>query len=169
MSWMAPDKNWCLPGKPVVHVINKVRHSQIVFGAIGNCLNKSVFACMPACDQHSFHEFLKLLVQQIPKTISKPYLILDNHRAHHAIINRELLAEHFNVMWLPGYSSLFNSIEQVWGIAKINLRRRMLDIKVEVKEERWREEIMKTFEEIGEETLKKMINGNRKYLFSLLS
>ena len=45
----------------------------------------------------------------------------------------------------------------------------MLDIKVEIKEERWQEEIMKTFEEIGEETLKKMINGNRKYLYSLLT
>ena len=124
---------------------------------------------MPACDQHSFNQFLQILVTKKTNLIKKPYLILDNHRAHHAIINRSILNEHFHVLWLPAYSSRFNSIEQVWGIAKISLRRRMLGIQREISEERWRQEVSLTFKEIGEEKLQRMLGGNRKYLYELLT
>lgn len=69
MSWMTPDRNWSLPSTPVVHVVNRVRHSNIVFGAIGSCLKKPIFECMEACNKEEFNKFLHVLKDAIKEDI----------------------------------------------------------------------------------------------------
>jgi hypothetical protein len=35
---------------------------------------------------------------------SKPWLVMDNHKAHHTRLIDDLLKEHFRVTYLPPYS-----------------------------------------------------------------
>lgn len=53
----------------------------------------------------------------------KPYLVIDNHRAHKAWRVEEFLNKHFNVIWMPAASCEFNSIESVWSMMKNKFRR----------------------------------------------
>ena len=47
----------------------------------------------------------------------KPYLVMDNHPAHHALCLRPVL-ENFIPLYLPGYSSHLSSVETCWAHLK---------------------------------------------------
>jgi transposase len=69
-------------------------------------------------NQEDFLVFLVKIVQGLKRGIKRPYLVLDNHTAHRTKRVKELLSQHFNVLYLPVASSEFNSVERVWSVIK---------------------------------------------------
>jgi len=50
---------------------------------------------------------------------SKIYVVLDNAQAHRTKVLRDYCSTHFiELVFLPGYSPEFNSIEPLWGVIK---------------------------------------------------
>jgi hypothetical protein len=46
-----------------------------------------------------------------PYSRRKVYICIDNHRAHHALKSLKLMKDlNFEPLWLPSYSSYFNSV-----------------------------------------------------------
>ena len=72
-----------------------------------------------------FRAFMQQVLRNLKEGVSRPILVLDNAGAHRANANKEFLAENFDVTFMPAYSCLFNSIENVWGLVKQIFRRRM--------------------------------------------
>ena len=65
--------------------ISNKRHSGVtLYGAIGKCLKHAVFMTAASTNSVSFLEFLENVVQAFRASDNKPYLIVDNHRAHHS-------------------------------------------------------------------------------------
>ena len=57
---------------------------------------------------------------------SKIYLVLDNARAHRSKVITEYCNSHFiELVYLPGYSPEFNSIEALWGVLKGRVKYRL--------------------------------------------
>ena len=71
-------------------------------------------------NQEAFKRFIRLLQQTLrnPYKRSKPWLVLDNHKSHHALSAKQQLESSFNVLFQPPYSSAFNCQETVWANVK---------------------------------------------------
>lgn len=70
---------------------------------------------------------------------------------------------------MPAYSCGFNSIERVWGTAKVTIRKKIMMEKEEITKERFKKMILEIFEEIGQESLIKMCGANQNYLAKILT
>ena len=54
-------------------------------------------------NKEDFDVFLDRVAARLKHGVQRPYLVLDNHRSHYAIIVREKLARLFNVIYIPTY------------------------------------------------------------------
>ena len=98
--------------EPVVAQHNFSRMKSItLYGAIGRCLRHPVFMFAESTDEDSFRDFLAEIARGLIDQYSprKPFLVLDNHRAHKTDDSMELMEPFFVPMFQPAYSSCFNS------------------------------------------------------------
>lgn len=133
--WEKPKKTWMSSDCQVIAQLNNRKlESVTLFGAIGPCLNEPVYMNASATNIQEFKRFIIQMAGQLknPYSARKPYLVLDNHPAHHSKEVAELLNQYFKPVFQPAYSSPFNCIETVWSILKrewfVRLHRRESDI-----------------------------------------
>ena len=104
-------KTWVDKTKPFFHKINSKGLANVtVIGAVSNCLPRLVFRVEETTNQDTWKQFVHDLKTEIDKKyIQKPVtLVIDNHGAHIAYAVRPYY-EGFNVLFVPAYSSFFNS------------------------------------------------------------
>lgn len=134
-----------------------------IFGAVGNCISKSLFITGKSTNRDEFKQFIETLVGLTDKSKPKPYLILDNHAAHKC--NSKLLNDHFEVMWMPPYSCEFNSIEHCWGMMKEKFKRRFAQAVHNIKSDSdFKQLVELIISQIPEETYRAFVTANRNYL-----
>lgn len=56
-TWMLKAKSWSMEGRPILHARNNLRKAVTVYGAIGNCLDKSVFTLGTSTNGNEFRQF----------------------------------------------------------------------------------------------------------------
>ena len=101
---MRQSKTWAYKNHSVNFPVPSDRLQGVtLFGAIGNCLTTSAMMTARSTNKEDFNLFLDQVIGRIRPGVQKPYLILDNHRSHYAIIVRERLDREFNVIFIPTY------------------------------------------------------------------
>lgn len=90
-----------------------------IYGALSNFLPSVHLMTYHTTNQQGTLEFLEELAERVDalNLVEKPYLVMDNHPAHHARCLRPVL-EHFTPLYLPGYSSHLSSVETCWSHLK---------------------------------------------------
>ena len=105
-----------------------------IYGAVSNCLDDTlVFQIHKATNREGWKEFLRELKDRVDRSYRsfKPYLIIDNHPVHHSYAVRDAY-EGFHVLFLPPYSSFFNSQESVFSVMKAELHKHFARMQGEV-------------------------------------
>lgn len=109
--------------------LNKDPHRVTVFGAIGTALKKNMFCELyDTTNTVNFRKFLPLLKKALrdPHSRRKVYLCIDNHPGHRSKASLRLMQDlNFVPLWLPSYSSYFNSVEHLWALLKAHFRKLM--------------------------------------------
>ena len=118
MIWPRPTKTWQLGAATIAAPQNLKFYSAItLFGAVGKCLRGGkLYMTADSTDIPNVKRFLVMLAGALrdPYTRVKPYLVMDNHRAHHSNQVREELSR-FHACFQVPYSSPFNCQETVWS------------------------------------------------------
>ena len=81
-------------------------------------MKEPVFAFGQSTNKFDFFKFLESIKLQRVNQENKPWIVLDNHKAHHSLICKEILSDNFRTLFLPAYSCRFNSIESLWALMK---------------------------------------------------
>ena len=81
-------------------------------------MKEPVFAFGQSTNKFDFFKFLESIKSQKVNQETKPWIVLDNHRAHHSLICKDILSENFRTLFLSAYSCRFNSIESLWALMK---------------------------------------------------
>ena len=85
-SWIALKKAWYFKDRKFVVPVSSDRGKNFtVYGAVGNCLlnDYSYFEIHDSTNKEDFMSYIENLATEIsPELDSKPWLLLDNHRAH---------------------------------------------------------------------------------------
>ena len=85
-----------------------------VMGAIGHYLKRPFFLVADSTNAYEFRDFLRQLKEQIKpyyRSRKKPIILLDNAVAHKTAETMNVLNSKYTCLFLPPYSSTFNSIE----------------------------------------------------------
>ena len=125
-NYLRPFKTWQKPNDPLkINMPQKRIGGVTLFGAIGKCLPKPVYMTGKSTNKEEVEKFLRKLIRELGSLNieEKPWLVLDNHRAHFTQQNKRLMALHFRVLPFPSSSCEFNSIEQLWGLIKQSYRK----------------------------------------------
>ena len=97
-------------------------------------------------------------------------LVLDGAAAHKRLDIRAYC--HFNdieIVWMPGYSPEFNSIESLWSVIKARVKHRLVEVSdVWIDQEHFVEMLTSTLDSVTPEAARKAAGNNRGYLHSLL-
>ena len=174
-SWMHSRKAWAPAGHPLKVTMTKKHGSNFtLIGALSaNCLNQYFYGTtVPSTNKETFLQFLLDLKDQILSEYAgvKPYLVMDNHSAHHSRLVKPVLEEFFTILWMPSYSCQFNSIEQFWGILKKRVvpKYTRLLFKREATVEHLKSLVELEVSEISDEICTNTFYANLKYLNSFL-
>ena len=148
--------------------LNKVPHRVTVFGAIGPALKKNMFCELyGTTNGANFRKFLLLLKKALrdPYSRRKVYLCTDNHPGHRSKASTRLMEDlNFVPLWLPSYSSYFNSVEHLWALLKLHFRKLMCVQKTHLTYEQFRGLVRKTLPMVNEEAAHNLCFANRRYL-----
>ena len=122
-SWCALKKAWFFKGQKFVVPVNSDRGKNFtIYGAVGACLvNKySYFELHDSTNKVDFMRYITNLATEIrPGLRVKPWLVLDNHRAHCGADRMEIMERFFEVKFTPPYSCELNQpIESTWSTLK---------------------------------------------------
>ena len=118
--WPALGKTWQYQHDKVSVPYNYKRLSSFtLFYAIGPALVKPVYLLsqLGTTNQEVKNFLIKVAKMRINQ-YQRPYLILDNAKAHTSNEVKELMQHHFQPMYQPPYSSCFNIVESVFSILK---------------------------------------------------
>jgi transposase len=127
--WLRIRRTWCSVDEPVKMMLNKGRGNGItVMGAISKQLFKPIFTIEKATNTDAFILFLQKLRARFQYTSDTLHLVLDNHRAHHALTAKAEAARlRIQLHFMPPYTPELNSIESLWSVIKRDFKRRMFD------------------------------------------
>jgi transposase len=126
--WMRNRRTWTSRERPVKMVINERRLPGItVFGAISSALSKPVFMIGKSTNKEEVLSFFRLIRQTSWFTKeTKLYIVLDNARAHIGTIVKTYCEEHnIELLFMPGYSPEFNTIEALWSVIKRRVKSKL--------------------------------------------
>ena len=134
--WSVKDvkKTWQRSEEPIPIVRNTNRLQEVTFyGAISNIFPRVELMTYHTTNQDGVRLFFLRLLERISELNlnCKPYLVLDNHRAHRAR-NLADIWPHFHRMYLPTYSSELNSVETVWSVLKDYLNKYFARLESEI-------------------------------------
>ena len=120
---MHMTRTWSYQGEACRIPVNASRYSKTCFASIGNCLNTGFCITLDqGTDAPSFKRHLVKLKQGLRDQEVKPYLVIDNARAHVAAELRDYLVENFVPLYLPAYSPEFNSVGKYLNIQRDSIR-----------------------------------------------
>ena len=140
-----------------------------VYGAIGTGLQSPCFYISGSTNQTDFAAFIDEIVPQIVPGDVKPVLVIDGHRAHLTVINRELMERHFTVMQMTPSSCEFNSIEWLWSLIKRKFRSKMARLVGTIhSQEDLEHAVEDTLHEIEDSTIQSFATANREFLLKYL-
>jgi hypothetical protein len=109
-------------------------------------------------------------VPQIVPGNVKPVLVIDGHRAHLTVINRELMDRHFTVKVMTPSSCEFNSIEWLWSLVKRKFRSKMARLVGTIhSQEELEHAVEDTLHEIEDSTIQSFATANREFLLKYLN
>ena len=119
--WMRNRRTWTSRERPVKMVINQTRLKGLtVFGAISSQMAKPVFMIGKSTNKDEVLQFLKRI-----RTTSwftrdtKLFIVLDIARAHVGQrVKTYCSLYNIELLFMPGYSPEFNSIEALWSVIK---------------------------------------------------
>ena len=126
-SWLSKDKAWSREDQIIEVPLNKLQHRITCFGAIGNALKGNMFCQLyNTTNGANFRKFLRLLKANLRNQYSNRtvYLCIDNHSGHHSEKSLKIMTQlGFTPIFLPSYSSYFNSVEYLWSLMKCHFRK----------------------------------------------
>ena len=126
-SWLGKDKAWSIDDQTIEVPLNKKQHRITCFGAIGCALKGNMCVeLFTTTNGANFRKFLPLLKTNLRNQYSnkKVYLCIDNHAGHRSKESIKMMEQlGFVPLWLPSYSSYFNSVEYLWSLLKCNFRK----------------------------------------------
>ena len=114
---MRPGRTWMAEERLVVRKNLQMLRNVTVYGAVTRALPRPIFFMSTTTNAREFQRFVHVLIEKT-RHLTKPVLVLDNHRAHKTADNLALMHAHFTVLFQPPYSSEGNSQETVWSIVK---------------------------------------------------
>lgn len=122
-SWCAIKKTWYFKDQKFIVPVNSDRGKNFtIYGSVGACLinQHSYFEIHDKTNKIDFMSYIENLGTQIrPGLCMKPWLILDNHRAHVGKDRMLLMERFFEVKFTPPYSCELNQpIESTWSTLK---------------------------------------------------
>jgi transposase len=100
-------------------------------------------------------------------TKSKPFLLIDNAKAHTANCSKQLAENYFRLLWLPPYSCRFNSIETLWANIKY-LYSKQIPLPPELTQAELRTLILRLANSVKTNTIRNLVDANRAYLYATL-
>ena len=138
------NKSWGYGDQPIEVVINAKRLSLTLFAAIGHALRAPVYMIAKKTCKEEFRKFLVKIRSNLahPYSREKPYLVLDNARAHHALLVRDELHKYFRPLFMPSCSCAFNSAEHVFSAVKAHYLKLLLQTPLQSIEQSRFEEIV---------------------------
>ena len=172
---MARKKAWSIRDRPVEVVLNNRHFGASVFGAIGNCLTKPVFAVYDRNNKVNFIKFMKRVRQSLKiefrreRNPIKPFLVLDNASSHRANDSVRYLETHFRPLFMVPYSSPANSIERVWNLSKRAYEKKAMVLRHELNEQQFRDMVREVLNSLPPEKVNACITSNRAHLASNLN
>ena len=117
----------------------------------------------------SFHQFLKELVTRIKPTVRvKPIIVFDQHSAHFKDYNMEFMQKHFYPFPQASYSSNFNCIETVWGIAKRTFGKLVISERRHVDSHKHRQFVETATGMVTQRQIRGVLRANRAYIRTCL-
>ena len=119
-----PGKTWMGDVRVIAPRNNPMLRNVTVYGAISGAIPFPVFLTSHTTNQQEFSRFIDHLIEKT-RLLRRPVLVLDNHRAHKTAENMAKMAEHFEVVFQPPYSSPFNAQETVWARVKEIFRNKL--------------------------------------------
>ena len=105
------------------------KHNITVMGAISDQLKRPFFLVADSTNEEECRDYFRQLKSQVKPFLAnrrKPIIVLDNATAHKTAATMNVLNTMYHPLFLPSYSSNFNSVEWVWGLAKKEVRRRLV-------------------------------------------
>ena len=139
-------------------------------GGLGNCVKRWFYGEITrSTNADDFKKFLLKL--RAEKTCRRrPWLILDNHRAHLAKSVQHTLNRHFRPLFLPPYSCEFSSVERVWNILKQRVlpTHTMFMFLRSADREMMIKAVELELENISQTTLQNVFHSNRNYIQKFL-
>lgn len=152
-----------------LHLAQKRFSGVTLYGAIGHCLNESVFMTGKSTNIEEFKIFIQKVIAALRNPEDKPYLVLDNHSSHRSLQVRRLLEAHFNVCFIPTQSCELNSIESLWALFKKIFRKKAASLVGTLRNQGEVVSLVESIaDEIPERTRIRFCEANRKYLLKLL-
>ena len=95
-----------------IPIVKQTEHisSVTIYGAVSNIFDRVQLMTWGGTNTPGVLEFLTRLSEKVQalNLSCKPYLVMDNHLAHHARVLDDVY-ENFHKLWLPSYSSFLNS------------------------------------------------------------
>lgn len=122
LSNAKPQRTWMHIDHP--SLLTPLNYTQLksisVYGSISNCHSRPQYMLGTATNIVQMKAFLIKLARSLqnPFMRAKPWLVLDNHSAHHSKKLKQTLNDHFRPLFMPAYSSPFNCQELVWAHVK---------------------------------------------------
>ena len=125
------------------------------------------------CELHSttnganFQKFLQHLKSRLRNAYSRKrvYLVLDNHTAHATKLSAKLMADlNFYPLFLPAYTSYFNSVENLWALLKQHFMRFMCIQKTHLSHDQFSDLIRQSIALVPPDMAANLYFANRKYL-----
>ena len=145
----------------------------LVYGGSGTCLKTGAFINLQdKTNTECLLKFLPELNHAIKPYSRRPvYLVFDNHASHHTKAGLWKMQKlGFQPLFIPSCSSWFSSVETLWAVMKVNVRRH-LSVKAlrtthAITMDDLRECIKLGFEDITEQQRLNLVKANHKDLLS---
>ena len=174
-AWLRSSHSWTSGTGPMMVPLPQKRGKGFtVMGGLGNCIRGGFFGkIVQSTNKADFVEFLQELIPRLtPETKVKPWIVLDNHTAHHSKVGSAALERLCRPLWLPAYSCRFSSVETVWAHIKsrcIPIHTRFLFSRTWTREHMIALVEMEYEENISPDTFANLMRANRSYLNSFLA
>ena len=111
---MRNSRSWSYEAEKVRIPVHNTQLSGVtLYGAIGSCLKHPVFMTATSTNSESFELLTESVAASIKDGVVKPYVIIDNHRAHHSRVN-----SHYSVVF---HSDLLTCIQLLVQLNKVAL------------------------------------------------
>ena len=173
-NYLRPFKTWQRPKDPIkINMPQKRLGGVTLFGAIGTCLPAPVYMTGESTNAKEVKKFMLKLARELGEIGQfndlKPWLVLDNHRAHFTRENKAIIELHFRLLPFPSSSCEFNAIEQLWGLVKQSFRKLMVQKEHKVADSKELAALVEQSAlEIRPEVVQNVCNSNRKYILKML-